>query len=132
MLTIIAGIFFVLHGMVHLLYAGQSRRYFELRPGLTWPDGSWLFSRLFGDPATRSLATVLLVAAAVIFLVSGTGLFFHQEWWRPAAISAVSFSSLIFILFWNSRLQALDAQGGIGLLINLAILYVILILKWHP
>jgi hypothetical protein len=31
------GIFFLLHGLVHLLYAGQSLRFFELRPGMTWP-----------------------------------------------------------------------------------------------
>jgi hypothetical protein len=132
MLTIIAGIFFILHGMVHVLYAGQSGRYFELRPGMTWPDGSWLFSKWLGDPTTRSLATVLLVAAALIFLVGGFGLFFRQEWWRPVAVGAASFASLIFILFWNGRFQALDAQGGLGLLINLAILFVILILKWQP
>jgi len=37
MLTIILGIFCILHGLVHLLYAGQSRRLFELRPGMVWP-----------------------------------------------------------------------------------------------
>jgi hypothetical protein len=33
----IAGIFLILHGLVHLLYYGQSARRFELAPGLTWP-----------------------------------------------------------------------------------------------
>jgi hypothetical protein len=42
------GIFLVLHGLVHLLYFGQSARYFELKPGMTWPDGAWAFSRLLG------------------------------------------------------------------------------------
>ncbi len=37
MLRFIAGAFIVLHGLVHLLYAGQSRRLFELRPGMVWP-----------------------------------------------------------------------------------------------
>jgi hypothetical protein len=40
-MSIFAGIFFILHALVHLLYAGQALRYFELRPGLTWPDGAW-------------------------------------------------------------------------------------------
>jgi hypothetical protein len=31
--AILVGIFFILHGFVHLLYAGQSLRKFELRPG---------------------------------------------------------------------------------------------------
>jgi hypothetical protein len=33
MQTIIPGIFLIWHGLVHLLYAGQNKRYFELRPG---------------------------------------------------------------------------------------------------
>ena len=41
-------LFLFLHGMVHLLYAGHSLRLFELRPGLSWPDSSWAFSRLGG------------------------------------------------------------------------------------
>lgn len=49
-MNIFMGIFLILHALVHLLYAGQSRRFFELRPGMTWPDGSWAFSNL---PATR-------------------------------------------------------------------------------
>ena len=32
MWKIILGIFFILHGGVHFLHAGQSGRYFELRP----------------------------------------------------------------------------------------------------
>ena len=34
MLTILFGIFLILHGLVHLLYAGQSSRLFELQPGM--------------------------------------------------------------------------------------------------
>lgn len=33
-MSIILGIFFILHAFVHLLYAGQFLRFFELRPGL--------------------------------------------------------------------------------------------------
>ena len=54
MLAIIMGIFFVLHGLVHLLYAGQSRRLFELRPKMVWPDGSWAFSQLLGDEIDKA------------------------------------------------------------------------------
>ena len=132
MLTIIAGIFLVLHGMVHLLYAGQSGRLFELHPGMTWPVGSWLFSRMLGDEAIRLLASVSLVLIALGFISGGAGLFFRQEWWRPMAIGAAALSSVLFILCWDGKFQALDAKGGVGLLINLAILFIILILKWRP
>ncbi len=44
-MRIIAGILFLLHGLVHLLYFGQSLRFFELQPDMIWPDNSWLFSK---------------------------------------------------------------------------------------
>ena len=37
--------------------------------------------------------------------------------------------SAVFIVFWNGKVQALDDQGGIGLLISLAIPVIVLILK---
>ena len=56
--TFVAGIFLILHGLVHLLYFGQSQRYFELQPGLAWPNGSWVFSRWLGDDPARWLASI--------------------------------------------------------------------------
>ncbi len=130
MQTIIMGMFFLLHGLVHLLYAGQSWRLFELRPGMTWPDGAWLFSKLLADETTRLLASISLALAALTFMAGGLGLFIRQGWWRPVTVSSAVFSAVIFFLFWDGRFQALDDQGGVGLLINLAILAVVLILKW--
>ncbi|MBI5954596.1 MAG: hypothetical protein HY865_23310 [Chloroflexi bacterium] len=129
MWTILMGIFFILHGLVHLLYAGQSGRFFELRPGMTWPDSAWLFSKLLGDPATRLVAAVLLALAALGYIASGIGLFLHQGWWRSVTLGAAVFSSLIFILFWDGRLHALDEKGGVGILLNLAIIVVVIIWK---
>ena len=68
-----AGIFFILHALVHLLYIGQALRFFDLRPGLTWPDGAWAFSRLLGSPATRWLAAGSLALAALGFVAAGIG-----------------------------------------------------------
>ena len=130
MLSIILGIFCILHGLVHLLYAGQSRRLFELRPGMVWPDGSWLFSKLLGDETTRLLASILLALAALGFMAGGLGLLIRQDWWRPVTVGAAVVSGAIFLLFWDGRFQALDDKGGVGLLINLAILVAVLIGKW--
>jgi len=41
----IVGIFLILHGLVHFLYAGQSIRLFELQAGMIWPDASWALSK---------------------------------------------------------------------------------------
>jgi hypothetical protein len=130
MLRIIAGAFIILHAGVHLLYFGQSRRLFELQPGMVWPDGSWAFSRLLGDVATRNLASVALILTAIGFGVGGLGLLVMQAWWRPLVVGAAAVSAVVYILFWNGQLQRLDNQGGIGLLIDIAILVAVLIAHW--
>ncbi len=130
MLRIIVGIFIVLHGLVHLLYFGQSAKYFELQPGLTWPDGAWAFSRLLGDEATSKLASVLLVLAAVGFVAGGVGILAGQAWWRSPVVGAAVLSAVLYILLWNGQLQRLNDQGIFGILINVAILIVVLVLRW--
>jgi hypothetical protein len=126
----IFGAFIVLHGLVHLLYFGHSARYFELKPGMVWPDGSWVFSKLLGDGVARNLASILLILAAIGLLVGGIGIFVSQAWWRPVIVYVALFSSVVFLIFWNGRLHDLDGQGGVGLLIDVAILIAVLILRW--
>ena len=126
----VLGIFFVLHGLIHLLYSGQSARRFELKPGMIWPDGSWAFSSLLGNETTRNLASISLVLVAIGLIVGGTGILINQAWWRPVIVGAVAFSSVVFILLWNGRMQNLDGQGVVGIIINMAILLAVLILRW--
>jgi len=124
------GVFIVLHGLIHLLYFGQSARYFELKPGMTWPNGSWAFSKLLGEAATRNLASVSLILVALGLVVGGIGIFTMQGWWRPVVVGAATFSAVIYFLLWNGRVQNLDGQGAIGLLISIAILIAALVLRW--
>lgn len=121
MLSFTFGVFIVLHGLVHLLYFGQSWRLFELQPGMIWPDGSWAFSRLLGDKITRLLASISCVLAALGFVVGGIGILAGQNWWRTVVVGSAVFSTIIYILFWDGKMQKLDNKGGIGLLINLGI-----------
>jgi hypothetical protein len=130
MQAFIVSVFIVLHGLVHLLYFGQSWRLFELQPGMVWPDGSWAFSRLLGDQLTRWLASLTCILAAVGFVVGGAGILARQAWWRPTVTGAAVFSSILFILFWNGGFQKLDNQGAIAILINIAILIAVLIVQW--
>jgi hypothetical protein len=129
-MTIIFGIFFILHALVHLLYAGQALRFFELRSGLAWPAGSWLFSWSLGDPAARCLAAGSLALAALGFLAAGLGLFFGAGWWRSLTLGAAALSVLIYLLFWDGKFHELPDKGGVGILISLAILVVALFFKW--
>ena len=130
MFRIIFGVFIVLHGLVHLLYLGQSRRLFELQPGMVWPDSSWLFARVLGIEGNRTLAAIFLVWAAIGFVVAGIGIFADQAWLRPVLAGTAAFSSILFILFWDGGWQNLDDKGGVGLLINLTILTAVLIFQW--
>ena len=130
MLRFIIGAFLVAHGLVHLLYFGQSWGLFELQPGMVWPMGSWAFSRLLGDGATRMLASISCVLAATGFVVGGAGMLVRQAWWRPVVAGSAAFSAVIFILLWDGEMQKLADRGLIGLLINIAILVAVLILPW--
>jgi uncharacterized membrane protein YphA (DoxX/SURF4 family) len=130
MLRFIVGVFIVLHGLVHLLYFGQSRRLFELQAGMVWPDGSWAFSKLLGDGTTRWLAGTACILAALGFVAGGIAILAGQSWWRPAVVGAAAFSAAIFVLFWDGGLQRLADQGAIAILINLAILLAVLVLRW--
>ena len=124
------GIFLVLHGLVHLLYAAHSRRLLELRPQMVWPDGPWAFSKLLGDEATRLLASIFYVLATIGFVAGGIGILARQAWWRQTVVASAAFSAVFILLFWDGEMQMLDDKGGIGLLINLAILVALLVLRW--
>jgi hypothetical protein len=125
--SVLFGIFFILHALVHLLYAGQALRFFKLRPGLIWPDGAWALSRLFGEAVTRNLAAVFLAVTAPGFLAGSLGLFLGQGWWRAAVVAAAVLSIVTYLVFWNGKFQDLPDQGGVGLLISLGILVAVLL-----
>jgi hypothetical protein len=129
MIRILLGVFVVLHGLVHLLYVGQSARFFELQPGLAWPDGSWLFSRFLGVEANRTLGSIMLVLVGVGFAASGIGMIAQWPWWRQMIVGSALFSTAIFILFYDGAAQHLDAKGAVAILINVAILAVVLIFR---
>ena len=130
MIRILFGVFIVLHGLVHLLYLGQSARFFELQPGMVWPDGAWAFSKLLGNANTRMLANILLALAALVFIVGGVAVLARQDWWRMVIISAAIFSVAIYFLLWNGRFESLANNGWVGIFINLVILTTMLLFQW--
>lgn len=126
----IIGIFLILHGIVYLLYFGQSVRLFELRQGLLWPEGSWAFSSFFTNDTVRLLGGIFCIIGAAGFLAGGIGILAMQLWWRPLVIAAAVFSSVIFILLWDGNMQNLGDKGGISILINIVILAALLIFRF--
>ena len=130
MLRFVVGLFLILHGLVHLLYLGQSQRLFELQPGMVWPDGSWAFSALLGSAGTRLLASAWCAAAAVAFAGSGVAIVTRRNWWRPLTVGAAAFSAVMVVLFWDGTGDKLPDQGAIALLINAVILAAVLVFQW--
>jgi hypothetical protein len=115
-------VFVVLHGLVHLLYAGHSLRRFELKPGMAWPDDSWAQSRAATDGWARQRATLALVLAALGFVVGGIAILTGQDWGRSLVVGTAAFSALLYILMWNGKPRDLDGQGAVGVLIDVGIM----------
>jgi hypothetical protein len=130
MIRYVAGAFLMLHGLVHLLYVGQSQRVFELSPGMAWPDGSWVFGRLLGADPTRAVASAGLVISALGLMAGGLAILIGQAWWQIVTVGSLVLSSLLYLAMWNARFEHLDNQGAIGILINAAILAAVLIVRW--
>jgi hypothetical protein len=97
---------------------------------MVWPDGSWAFSRLMGDEATRLLASVFCVLAAAGFVAGGMAILLGQAWWRPIIVGSAAFSAGVFIVFWDGGLQDLSGKGLFAILINAAILVAVLGFRW--
>ena len=121
MMNIYVGIVVIMHGLVHLLYFGHSRRFFKLQPGMSWPDGSWAFSKLAGEHTSRVLAGMFCIISAVGFVISGIALIAEQPWWNPFIIGTALFSSLVFILFWDGNIHKLADKGVIAIILNIAL-----------
>ena len=130
MFKLVVAAFIVLHGLVHLLYAGQGWRIFELQAGMTWPDGSWAFSQILGERVTRSLVSTGCVLSALGFAAAGLGLLLDQTWWQSITAASAVLSSFVFVLAWNGKPTKLAEQGLIALLINAAILVGTLVFDW--
>jgi hypothetical protein len=94
---------------------------------MAWPDGSWAFSKLLGNEATRWLAGIACLLAALGFVVGGIAMLLGQSWWQPMVVGAAAFSAAIFGLFWDGGFQRLADKGAIAILINLGILIAVLI-----
>lgn len=126
MVRIIGGIFVILHGLVHIWYTTLSLNLVEYQQEMGWSGRSWIFSNLLGDSTTRSLASGLYVIAAILFIISGFGIFTRADWLRSVLISSATISSVIILLFWDGGMQMLVQKGLIGLVINIGLIIIAL------
>ena len=116
------GVFYILHGLVHLLYMGHSLNYFELEKGFTWPGNSRLLAKIFGLKTNKLIASILCIIAAISFVLSGICSVSGQVWLNKAVITSVIVSTVLFIAFWDGTRNKLHTQGGIAIILNVLVL----------
>ncbi len=110
------------HGLVHLLYIGQNKRYFKTQPDLAWPLDSWILSNLFNSNTISLIASISMGLLSLIFIISGFGLFIWQYWWRPSLLCAGIFSSIFYFLLWDGKFKRLHDQGIFGIVVNILLI----------
>jgi hypothetical protein len=121
MINFLAGIFILLHGLVHLWYVVLSKRLVEFTPDMGWSGQSWLLSGTLGEGSTLQLAGILYIVATIGFIVGSIGIFLQAEWLKVLLIGASILSTFIILIFWDGNFSMIVQKGFLGLLINLLI-----------
>ena len=125
MIEILLGIIIILHGIVFLLYAGHSKKLFELQKGMVWPNESWLLKNVIPENSLRLLTFLIFIIFAIMFVISGILFFIDNYLWKILIYIVSVISSIFMLLLWNGKNEKIADQGGVGLLINLFILMVL-------
>lgn len=98
-------LFLIAHGVIHIADVATRKTH----------------SGLFGG--TKALSWALALAAAVVLIVSGAGLWMTADWWRVAALGGMALSMLWMILFF-------DVQNLPIMAVNTAVIISIAALSW--
>lgn len=118
----VIGIFYILHGLVHLLYMGHSFHYFSIEKDFAWPGNSKFLANTFNLETKKAIAGILCAVSAVGFAFAGICILVGHTWKNLEVIVAVIISTVLFIAFWDGSTRKLHTQGGIAILINMLIL----------
>ena len=115
-----AGVFIVLHAMVHAMYAGQALRWFELREGMAWPLEARLLSSV-SDDSLRVFAAIAIGITSVTLIAGGVGIYLDATWGGGVTVAAAIVLSLLHLLLRDGDLRTSPDQGHYGIIINLVI-----------
>ncbi len=121
-LQILIGIFLILHGLVHWVYAAPQEKTAEPK-AFNALTGRWLVKKAgLKSSVALTLGIVLMSLATAGFIVSGIALFCSQAWWVVPAIATAGVSLAFIILYWNKWMFG-------GALLNIGI--IVLALLWE-
>lgn len=117
----IAALFLIAHGLVHLLYLAPRPKDDPNYPFV--PEERWLPQALGLSPsAAKAVAGALAVVCALAFVVSGIALLANVSLWQGAAVAGSGASLALMLLFLHPWL-------ALGIAIDVLILGSVL--SWH-
>jgi hypothetical protein len=129
-MRILVGLALIAHALIHSGYLSPAPP--QTAGGPAWPfemSKSWLVSNLGLHPdVVRPLGAALVAVTILAFVAAGLatiGIGVPQEWWRwLIAVGAIA-SLLTLALFFHPWII-------LGLVIDVALLYLVFVAGWHP
>ena len=118
----------IVHGVGHGLGVLSV---FGMKLSRTHTASSWLLSPVLGDAATRGVAFVLWLLAALGFIAAGLahfGWFFPQSAWQALALAATVVSCVALILFWYGLPLLFPHRIG-AVAVNAAVIVYLVLLR---
>jgi len=103
MVRIVAGLFLVVHGLVHLLYVTPPPKDDPKYPFV--PEERW-FTRAVGlaPAAAKGVARTLAIVCVALFVIAGIALLANASLWKPTAVGGSLVSLVLMLLFFHPRL----------------------------
>ncbi|WP_336359623.1 hypothetical protein [Haladaptatus sp. ZSTT2] len=123
------GFLLAAHGWVHFVYVASSLGWFASESDWAWNGRSWLLSEVLEETQIRTFANGLFLLVALGFVIGALGYVFAQNWWRPLLIAASVLSTALYLLLWDGKATQLPEKGGLGILINVAVIAWIVVLN---
>jgi uncharacterized membrane protein YphA (DoxX/SURF4 family) len=121
MVRVLAALFLIAHGLVHLLYLAPRP---EGDPNYPFvPEERWFAAAVGLAPsAAKAIAGTLAVASTIALMIAGVALLANAELWKPAAVIGSVVSLVLMLLFLHPWLV-------FGIAIDAAI--IASVVSWH-
>lgn len=90
-----------------------------------WKGTSWLLGNTVTESQLKTLVMMVNIAAGVVTIACAVAIAFAPSlpgWWRPLAISSAVVGVIAFAVFWDGQHQLIFEEGGIGVLVSVALL----------
>ena len=98
------GIFLIMHGLVHWVYAAPQDKTAEAKPFNVLTE-RWLVKKAGLNAMTAlKLGVILMILASAGFIFSGIVLLISQSWWAIPATATAGVSLAFLALFWDKMM----------------------------